>query len=422
MPIWWQSCKQMASLFLFITMWTISGHATVQSCAQSAKASPFTLLVSGTQAPRGESYFNGSDVERAAHAEEMLDAGSKGANKILLSRKGEIPQGQPVLEVGPFLNPLGAEIADSHSWIVWDYDVHAAQKIADTGKAQAFSVDLNALTSPEWVNFWKANKAAVQNDKLGAVIMSSVLNYIDYEVVLKEVINKISDRGLLIITNSNVGDQNMMRGRKAPNGCQILEYLLLNYPDLIEILPETELTDDSFEGSRSGIQLAARIRRNAQRDRGDLYELGLQIYATYTAKPWKVSYALEHAKERTKEVMAPVEFWLSEDPKIVAEQLVGIKQDRFRYGGDPDRNRRAEMLYQEERNQQTIELVKKVRKNDPEYEQLKIHLTHPERERFLPERYILSQALELDPEERSAFLKPKLDELYRQLRHPLPNL
>jgi hypothetical protein len=386
-------------------------------CAGALTGSPYAHLVPGADSGHGPAYFEGTPEEREAHADTMDVAGRAGVTKLLARYADTIPSSQPVLEIGPFLRPLTQVLAKNHKWLVWEFDQAAAQKIADSHNAEVFRVDLNQLDGAKWDLFLADNRSAISQGSMttlniGAAILSSVLNYIDYEKVLSKVIENLADGGLLIIGNSNVGDKKMMRGLSAPNGSQILEYLLVRYSDQIEILPGTRIFLDSFEGSRTGIDLVARFHKSEKIAQADLNLVGMDIYTTFRAAPFSVKYP-----STSDESKAYIEYWWNRDPAVVAQALADIRADKHKYQNNYPRNRLAEIAYDLDRRKQYIADVLRVEPGSKELHDLKLLLSEPTREFFLPERHILIEALDLEVSARPKFVREKIDLMLRQLRH-----
>src|SRR5206468_3498055 len=142
-------------------------------------------------------------------------------------------------------------------------------------------------------------------------VISSVLNYVDWEVVLRHVIDNMTDGGLLLINQSNGSDKEMLHGRRPPNGNQILEHLMVKYSGRIEILPNTRLLLLSFDGVRTGIVLAVRIHQTSQTSLHgiDLYDAGLGMYADFSGKPFELKHPEHISPEKFQRYN---EYWLSE--------------------------------------------------------------------------------------------------------------
>jgi hypothetical protein len=410
-----------------ITLGTLTGAATtVTSCENALASTPkFIRLKPDASSDEGLTYFRGNETQRSAHADTMSHSGRTNGEQLLTTYGPSIAPNLPILEIGPFLRPLGTSLAKNHPWLVWEYDRQAGQKIADSRDAEVFALDLNKLTEGDWESFLTENKIALGQKKaqplnLGVAILSSVLNYIDYHVVLTHVISNIADGGLLIIANSNAGDHGMMRGKIPPNGSQILEFLLSKFPNQIELLPETKIIEQSFNGTRTKVVIAARInkKQKGKKSQVDLYAQGLEIWVNYREMPHGIgrppssdeSYNLLQNKLK--------EFWYSENPIDVAQATQDISTKKYEYHlGPHPTNRIAELEHAMAENRFIRNQVLQIDAQSSEAQKLRTQLATPLYERFLPEREILLRALQMNPSERQIFMEKELKELFELLRH-----
>ena len=141
--------------------------------------------------------------------------------------------------------------------------------------------------------------------------------------------------------------------------------------------------------------------------------VGMDIYTTFRAAPYLVTYAAA----RPEDAIPDRDYWYSTDPELVDKAFADIKADRHKYQNNYPRNRLAEIRYDVERRQTIIAEVLKAQVGSPEYLRLKTSLVSPNREFFLPERQILVEALSLETPKRQPFLAKKILSLYSKLRH-----
>lgn len=366
------------------------------------------------------SYFVGTPEQREEHAKGMDEAGRFGAKQLLERYSGSAPARSPVLEIGPFLNPLGADLENRGPWVVWELDGEAAHSAVLRPQSVVFNGDLNPLDQREWDEFLRENRKAVHGDPsrrvgFGTVVLSSVLNYLDYKLILDKVINEMAEGGLLVIGNANVGDVAMMRNKRAVLSSQILEYLLLNFGDRIEILEGSRYSPLGFDVGRTGIRLALKVHSKPRDIRPDLYQFGLGLWTDYTRRPYQVTYA-----DRTDDRVRAQEFvthWLSTDPQVVATALQDIESNKLERLLEPKLNRAAEMQHTTRINRNFIDRVANAEPGD--IKDLSNALNDSLfAQRFLPEREILGAALQIsDKGQRRQFLRTNLEQVYLRLGH-----
>jgi hypothetical protein len=134
----------------------------------------------------------------------------------------------PLLEVGPFYNPsldpaMGREI------VYWDKDLAPLRKLSESGgsNVSCIFVDFNHADPDFMRNFSATNKAVLgQRQGYGAVVLSQVLNYVDFRSVLNQVSQFQSNNGLIFVVNAvNHGDRSFFHPLRPRNSRDIENYL-----------------------------------------------------------------------------------------------------------------------------------------------------------------------------------------------------
>lgn len=411
--------------FLIALFISLIGPAVSWGSGQCAEAHlqrqsirfPFEKVKAGHRLQYDSVYFAGTPAERDTHAESMGSAGRHALSKLIARYTNSLPRHSPILEIGPFLRPLATPLSNDHRWIIWEYDSQAAQKLADVQRADVYRVDLNALNEEGWKIFLSHMQERSRSSsglKLSAAIMSSVLNYVDYRIVLDKVVENMADGGIIFIGNSNVGDIKMMLGQTPINGSLILEYLLSTFPEKVSVLPGSHFTLESFDGSRSGISLAVQIHQSSQ-PLTNQYMVGVGLYTDYVAMPFSIKFpGTKHSKGDLY-----TQFWNSRESRDIEQARQDIQKEKRKWIPDTPTNRFAEIEFQIEKNRELIDAVLKVKNGTPECEQLQKELLEPKRERFLPERIILIESLRMEAQHRRLFLDQKLRDLYRRMGHSI---
>lgn len=179
-------------------------------------------------------------LNRTQLTEKMRWAGFDQAVKLIDSHPEvvkNIPKEYPVLEIGPYGNPIGHKIRGDRSWFVWDLDLQSILDIQNTldMRVTGFQVDLNKLQFPsDFAKFLDENLNQYnfpgQKVQFSAIIVSSVFNYIDAEIWLPRVYDMVAEGGVLILSNSNTGTyEHFHPTYGAPNrGHYVLDLLFKN--------------------------------------------------------------------------------------------------------------------------------------------------------------------------------------------------
>jgi hypothetical protein len=368
--------------------------------------------------PSTQLYFSGSTEARENHAQEMDGAGNQALQILIQSFSSLIPDQSPILEIGPFLRPLGQNLNKRGRFVVWEFDSLAAQQLAVQPNTLVYQGDLNALDKSGWDSFISDNRQRIHGDAqkpagFGVAILSAVLNYLDHEILLPKLLDEMADGGLLFIGNGNMGDLDKMRGRRPLISSQILEHLLLDYSDRIEVLPESRFLHMGMTTDRTGIQLVARIHKSPWPKKNQ-YRFGKKLWIDYNFMPWRVS---QHLAKQNPEPDAAVTYWFSQDRAVVEEALKDIANKRWLGFSDAFENRQARMELSLLSSRSFIEKILTADFGTPEAEKLEaIFFQSPFQQRFVPERHILQKALKISNQsERATYLENELSQLYTKL-------
>jgi len=364
------------------------------------------LTALGSLTNAEESQFLIKNREENSHA--MRRYGYDNALKLIQRHAHLLKAGKTVLELGPFTNPLGPEFGQKIHWLVWEYDSVAANQIAreispQGPKRTVFHIDLNTLSKSRWETFLKENetqlKAENAQTEIGAAIFSSVLNYVNYRVVLKNVIERIEDKGLLIIANSEiaVGLPHDKNTRASPT-VGIVEHLMSEYSEIIEFLEGSEINPESGI-SPSTIALAIKLHKKPSKDRPDQYNNAVMMYLEKSSN-------IDFADREVRNQFSP---WIIET-KSPAQKLA-LEKEWF------NRKNRLRNEFFLQRNK-LIEEVKSTIPYSIQWQSLKYQLKDLRKYELMPERRILLKSLDIaDIEQRTRVITKQISNLYRGLNH-----
>lgn len=357
---------------------------------------------------------------REENAEAMRSYGYFDALKLIRQHAHFLSPGKTVLELGPFHNPLGQEFGKGIHWLVWELDSQAARQLADVPHEPArtvFQVDLNTLNDNGWEAFLAENstrlKAQSARPELGAAIFSSVMNYVNYRVVLKKVLPRLEDGGLLILANSEValGAPTNKHSHACPT-VGMLEHLLSTYGSQIEILDGSEI-DPVSSLLPSRFSLAARIHKTPPPGRADQYEQAVSLY---------LDKSIVEVQGVDSEVRNRLWPWLAQQ-RTDAENL--LLEDDWK-------SKKANLLqvfFADRRK--LIERVRKAEALDAPFSwdsldiqarsisSVRFELKSGTRYKLMPERRLLLKALDIsDLALRDMVISEEIAKLYRSLGHP----
>lgn len=151
------------------------------------------------------SYANGSYRDSSSTTSAQNLQGMRRAQEDLryLIQPYLVQAQPPYLEVGPFYNSILRPDSGDRT-VYWEMDIDAIEKLANkaTSQTEFVHVDLNrAIESrSEFVEF---NRNLIRGQSgFGAVVISQVLNYVDYKGALVLVSSLQESGGLLFIVNA----------------------------------------------------------------------------------------------------------------------------------------------------------------------------------------------------------------------------
>lgn len=159
--------------------------------------------------------------------------------------------GQKILEIGPLYHPVIEptdlqSILQGRSVTYWEYDKLAAQKLREwttlssqPNKISVEQVDLNNINP---------NKT----EQFDTVIISQVLNYVDYNKALKDISKFIKPGGKIIITNTlEQGDRDFFHLKKPQKAADIETALVsLGFSTLHRYRNEGVITPEEFMANK----------------------------------------------------------------------------------------------------------------------------------------------------------------------------
>lgn len=129
----------------------------------------------------------------------------KGGKKLLSFLKKYKPSiGKNILEVGPFFSPLMTpnELNNHQTLVYWENDSHAINWLTKNSSEKAYIVkcDINLIGTDE---FYNSCKHSLPNEllKFDAVVISQVINYIDYKNFVRNLILFLNPGSLIFINN-----------------------------------------------------------------------------------------------------------------------------------------------------------------------------------------------------------------------------
>lgn len=208
--------------------------------------------------------FNGEFDEAAR--ERMIQGG-----RLLLRyiEAYKLKLGNYILEIGPFFNPLVNKdmLAPDQRLAYWENDLHALRWLKETHLCnQVFPVacDIKDIGKIEFQFsscpiFVESNNLKVYSGKFDAVIMSQIINYIDYSAFIAQLRKFIKPGGLLFINNVvNYGIPEFFSAERPKSRAEIMQTLEENEFKILdtELLAPPRQGDDerlllvaSYEGS-----------------------------------------------------------------------------------------------------------------------------------------------------------------------------
>lgn len=110
----------------------------------------------------------------------------------------------PILEVGPFMNPL-VNPASGREIVYWDKDWPSLERLAALGEGRAHPifVDLNRAPQEGRVEFLRLNRQILAGRPgFGAIVISQVLNYVDFRETLGLLARFQAPGGLIFVANA----------------------------------------------------------------------------------------------------------------------------------------------------------------------------------------------------------------------------
>ncbi|MBP7844351.1 MAG: hypothetical protein KA116_06005 [Proteobacteria bacterium] len=194
-------------------------------------------------------FIQSTPEERALESRLMRRAGFNQALQLIRTYQSLIPPDGAVLEIGPFENSLVLEVPLKNPTVYWEYDFEAAIQLNKRSKgisSKTFQVDLNSLDERSWKKFKELNKMKLgllsrAQKKFSAILISSVLNYVDMKSTLNHAFDLLEDNGLLIIANSNVGFQNHSKRPVFVMDYPVIETLWEQHSREIDILNKSSI-------------------------------------------------------------------------------------------------------------------------------------------------------------------------------------
>lgn len=204
-------------LFCFTTFqFTTTDEALGNACPSKWDMGQFGIefIEPGVQATSNHSKY--MDKESSGR-EAMKRFGYTPLKDIMLKMKEDnaLTDGI-ILEVGPFHNPLAPTIiSEKNQWVIVDVDKQATIENVNTYSKEGSRppvgvvLDINGLSQPRYrkllLGLKKRLNGTQKNLEIGTVILSSVLNYVDAELMLNTTFQMLKPGGLMFIGNANTG-------------------------------------------------------------------------------------------------------------------------------------------------------------------------------------------------------------------------
>lgn len=151
---------------------------------------------------------------------EGMGLGSAALRLVIQNEQWDL--GPMPLEIGPFYTPI-LQVDPNRHVVYWERDSEAIATLTarqeklrsvapdSIGKVDYVHVDLNRLVGPRRAKFIEANRnllQSAQGDGFSAIVISQVLNYVNFRELLDLVAELQAPSGLLFIVNgTDVGDQ-----------------------------------------------------------------------------------------------------------------------------------------------------------------------------------------------------------------------
>jgi hypothetical protein len=367
-------------------------------------------------------YISGEEL-RMKLANDMRNAGYNNTLDLINKHKDSVQGDSTILEIGPFLNPLSPSFGSKHHYVVWEYDRPALLKIKNDSslkqdKVTALHVDLNVLEREDkWDEFILHNQDELTRigagTKFGAVVISSVFNYINYKLVLKKILPLMEDGAILFIANSNRGTKENYYNKRPVLATEILEYVLSEFPNQISFLESNKkIMTNVFDMKLSSIAVAFKIHKNQTVSAQDNYAKAIELHLD--------TFYEEHSFIPSRRAWWDI---MDSEGKLRFKSAL--------VGNIPDAEELAEKRLQwsiarEDLKQvyytqmkQAVEKLRTIPYDSPEWHVFKDSLMSPESQyQVIIERAIFLRALEIpNLGTRSLYLDQALNNLYSSLGH-----
>jgi hypothetical protein len=281
----------------------------------------------------GHSYPIPTGITTNDYAENMKRVGMQPLLhfKVLEYLQSILPAGGAILEIGPWLNPLGNDksFAKYDPWFVYDFDSNALQKISmgSPGTRQVFpvGVDLVGLErSKNWQEFFNYNAkiAGLRNQgelKFSIILATSVFNYVSYKDTLRHLIPKLTEGGLVLITNpQGVGTHGIRHNDQPKFISEIHEFLLTYFPQLIRFVDGIPLELED------GLSIVVAVKGQPL--------TGVDYYLDATQKLWRGRHWSSHEKKSVKDSHDALSEPFDYDPDLarLIERAANFLKDRLK--------------------------------------------------------------------------------------------
>lgn len=178
-----------------------------------------------------------------------------------------VPWGGNVLEVGPWFNPIGNKLAKSigGTYVAWDLDLGALESVlrncvSESVRCRAVQMDLNSFRRKDYHAAMVQSLAGSSQKKISAMILSSVLNYVDYKEFLKATLPNLDHGGYLFVVNSSAGTPEDFHdlGLKGNGGPVFRQFMSEEFPGFTEVRYFDFIPKDIFSNT-SSMELGGKI-------------------------------------------------------------------------------------------------------------------------------------------------------------------
>jgi hypothetical protein len=209
----------------------------MQPVVSDGKSFPFVTLQPGHQTSYAEGYYDDFVTDFRGQGMGGAYAGCTGP----LIKRFQDKLGRVRLDVGPLFNP-SFEPCNSYHAVYWDCDAFALNRIAkeQSKNVHCLHVDLNYLSqNPKEHDAFVVRSrellGSIKSEGFDSIILSQVLNYIDFSALLALVSSLQAPGGLLLVYNAiNIGTNKYFHAQRPKSNQEIIANVSRSY-DIIHL-------------------------------------------------------------------------------------------------------------------------------------------------------------------------------------------